>query len=112
MVHALSEIHRVLAPGGTLVDARPDSRVLASIAHGRAVFGSVNTKRGEIADDHAADAAVERAVRDRLYISRRKGRFWHRVEFENLADLREYLWNHLRFVPRARWSVDRATLER
>jgi len=31
MVDALVEVHRVLAPGGTLVDARPDSRVPAYV---------------------------------------------------------------------------------
>ncbi|HZQ50172.1 MAG TPA: hypothetical protein VFB69_07685 [Candidatus Dormibacteraeota bacterium] len=116
MVHALGEIHRVLAPGGTLVDARPDSRLPAYAEHRRGrgyeTFGVVNTVKVEMVSDAAADAAMQQVVRDGLFRSRRKGRFWHRVPFENLADLRRYLWEHQRFVPRARWSVDQATLRR
>jgi SAM-dependent methyltransferase len=116
MVHALGEIHRVLAPGGILVDARPDSRVPAYAEPRRPrsleKFGVVGTTKLELTNDLAADAAIKRAVHDRLFTSRRKGRFWHRVPFDNLAELRRYLWEHQRFLRRARWVVDRATLHR
>ena len=116
MVHALGEIHRVLRPGGILVDARPDSRVIAYAEHrkGRRVeiYGEVDVNRVEKTSDQAADAAIERVVRDKIFRTSRKGRFWHRVPFEDLAELRRYLWNHQRFVRRAHWLVDAATLKR
>jgi len=116
MVHALGEINRVLAPGGILVDARPDSRVPAYAERRRARgferFGVVDTTKLEITNDLAADAAIERVLHERLFASRRKGRFWHRVPFDSLAELRRYLWEHQRFVRRARWLVDQATLRR
>jgi hypothetical protein len=113
MVDALGEIHRVLAPGGTLVDARPDSRVPAYAERrkprGFQRFGVVKTSRLEVANDRASDRAVARVVRNGLFMRRRNGRFWHLVPFGTLAELRKYLSEHLRFVHRAEWVVDRAT---
>ena len=116
MVNALAEIHRVLAPGGTLVDARPDSRVLAYAERrklrGFQRFGVVKTNRLELANDRASDRAVARVVREGLFKSRRRGRFWHLVPFSSIAELRKYLSEHLRFVHRAKWVVDSATRKR
>ena len=116
MVDALSEIHRVLAPGGILVDARPDSRVSAYAERRRPRgfqrFGVVRTSRPEIANDRASDRAIARVVREGLFKSRRRGRFWFLMQFSSLAELRKYLREHLRFVHRADWVVDAATRKR
>src|SRR5205814_9344260 len=116
MVDALGEVHRVLAPGGILVDARPDSRVPAYVElrkpRGFQRFGLVRTSRQEVANDRASDLAIARVARDRLFKRRRRGRFWQRVPFTDLAALRKYLLEHLRFVHRAEWVVDGATRKR
>jgi|SRR5579864_1393445 len=116
MVDALVEIHRVLAPGGTLVDARPDSRVRAYAERrkprGFQRFGIVKTSRPEVASDRASDRAIARVVREGLFQRRRRGRFWHLVPFSSLGELRKYLSEHLRFVHRAEWVVDGATRKR
>lgn len=116
MVDALHEVHRVLAPRGLLIDARPDSRVLAYAerrkARGFQRFGRVKTNRTERANDRASDEAVDRVVGEGLFKRRRRGRFWHLAPFVNLAALRRYLSEHLRFVHRAKWVVEAATRRR
>lgn len=116
MVHALREVHRVLVPRGILIDARPDSRVPA-YAERRKVrgfqrFAVIRTNRTELANDRASDRARAQAVREGLFQSRRQGRFWHRVPFDSLPDLRRYLEEHLRFVHRPEWLVDEPTRKR
>jgi hypothetical protein len=116
MVDALVEIHRVLVPGGTLVDARPDSRVRAYAERrkprGFQRFGVVMTNRLELANDRVSDRAIASVVRDGLFRRTRRGRFWHLVPFSSLAELRKYLSEHLRFVHRAQWAVDTGTRKR
>src|SRR5713226_9417206 len=112
MVDALREVHRILAPRGILVDARPDSRVFAYAERRRERgfqrFGVVKTSKAELANDRASDRAMAKVVQEKLFKRKRRGRFWHRVPFDGLADLRQYLWEHLRFVRRASWVVDEA----
>ena len=116
MVDALREVHRILASHGVLVDARPDSRVLAHAerrtARGFQTFGNIRTAHIEMGNDRASDAAIARVVRDGLFRRTRPQRFWHRVPFDSLAELRQYLSEHLRFVKRADWTVDAATRRR
>ena len=116
MVDALHQVHRVLRPGGLLIDARPDSRRLARLEHlggtGPRRVGTVNTSLESRVDDRLSDRAIGRVKRQGLFRSRRTGGLLHHVRFESLPDFQAYLDDNLRLARRARWSVDAATRRR
>jgi hypothetical protein len=111
MVDALQEAHRILVERGVFVDARPDSRVFARVRaktpRGR-VIGNIGTQRGARTDDTLSDRAVREALRLGLFRSRRRGRLWHAIPFEDAAAVNDYVRDHLRFSPRVRWTVPAA----
>jgi hypothetical protein len=109
MVDALQEAHRILVERGVFVDARPDSRVSARVraanARGR-VIGTIGTQRPTKTDDQLSDKAVGEVLRRSLFRSRRRGRLWHAIPFEDSAELNDYLTGHLRFSRRVHWLVN------
>jgi hypothetical protein len=117
MVDALKEAHRILRPHGILVDARPESRIVAYAERATAKSkyrqaGVIATAREELANDRTSDRAVATAVENGWFRPRRAGRFWHRVLFDSRRALQEYLDDHLRFVHRVRWMLPAATRRR
>lgn len=106
MVDALREAHRILAPRGKLVDARPDSRVTARVRSRRAdgpIIGTIDTQRLAKKDDDLSDVAVGVVRRQGIFRSARSGRLWHAIPFEHRAELQDYLDDHLRLSRRVRW---------
>jgi hypothetical protein len=72
------------------------------------VIGTVGTQRPTKTDDVMSDRAVREVLRRSLFRSRRRGRLWHAIPFEDEAELNDYLTDHLRFSKRARWLVPAA----
>jgi hypothetical protein len=106
MVDALEEARRILVDRGVFVDARPDSRVQARVRAGSArgrVIGTVGTRRATKTDDQLSDRAIRDVLRRKLFRSRRRGRLWHAIPFEDVDELNDYLADHLRFSRRVRW---------
>src|SRR3979490_2155427 len=106
MVDARQEAHRILVERGVFVDARPDSRVAARVRAGSArgrVVGSIGSQRPTKTDDNLSDKAVRNVLARDLFRSRRRGRLWHAIPFEDSGELNDYLRDHLRFSKRVRW---------
>src|SRR2546421_9280715 len=111
MVDALQEAQRILVERGVFVDARPDSRVPARVRAGTArgrVIGTIGTQRPTKTDDQLSDRAVREVLRRGLFRSRRRGRLWHAIPFEDRSELQDYLSDHLRFSRRVSWRVPAA----
>ena len=47
---------------------------------------------------------MARVKREGILRRVRAGRFWDRLTFDNLAELKSYLSDHLRFEHRVRWT--------
>ena len=94
----------MIAPGGVLVDARPDSRVLARVEHAGRVVGTVQTRVTERGNDRSADRAVAAVKAARLLRRVRAGRYVHRLAFAGRASLDAYLADHQRFAREVTWS--------
>ncbi len=111
MVDALQEAHRILVERGVFVDARPDSRVPARVRAGSArgrLIGTIGTQRPTKADDQMSDRAIRDVLRRKLFRSRRRGKLWHAIPFEDSAELNDYLSDHLRFSRRVQWQAPAA----
>jgi SAM-dependent methyltransferase len=91
MVHALRETHRVLRPGGLLVDLRPAAR------HRRIGLGPgrrwrlVGVMRERFDEDRAANRAIARVVRDRLFQPRARAEFGLDRVMDGMDDFRRWL---------------------
>ena len=91
MVHALREAHRVMRPGGILVDLRPAAE------HRRVGLGRnrqwrlVGVMRESFDKDHAADRAVSEVVRSGLFRRGRRSRFQVDREMDTIEDFLTWL---------------------
>ncbi len=91
MVHALTEAHRVLKPGGHLIDLRPGAvrRAVGLVRGGR--FQLLGQTREKFDDDRAADRAVARVVRAGLFRLERRRQFICPRVMDSLDEFRAWM---------------------
>ncbi len=100
MVHALREIWRVLAPGGTLIDLRPLSArwPLEVVVNRQAtVAGLVDDSPGAPLDE-AANQSLEQAAREGLFIREQDGAFKYLYYWDTPDEMKAYV--------EERWAPD------
>ena len=91
MVHALLEAHRVLKPGGLLLDLRPAAvhRRVGIVENGE--YNLLWRMREGFEDDHAADRAVEDVINRGLFKQTGRTRFPCFRVMDNIGEFREWL---------------------
>jgi SAM-dependent methyltransferase len=92
MVHALEEIHRLLRPGGMLIDIHPqqEAPLLKVVRSGRLLFSE--PVPGHDAEDYRrADEAVARVVRRGLFALERTAEFDFLTYAGSVSEMRKYL---------------------
>jgi hypothetical protein len=91
MVHALEQIHRLLVPGGNLIDIHPFyAPVLVEVyQRGRVVFSQPLPDSCAV-EYRKAGNALKQVVRSGLFRLTRKGRFDYRVYGSSVKELRDY----------------------
>ncbi|MBI2759754.1 MAG: hypothetical protein HYX49_13910 [Chloroflexi bacterium] len=115
MVHALHEIHRVLAPNGILIDLRPLADhwpvEVASIRDVRKA-GRVDDMPVGIEDDKAANQAIARAATEKLFVQEQAEFFPFFYYWDSPKEMQAYIdddWADFVSIDEAVWKNIRST---
>ncbi len=94
MVHALNEIHRVLAPGGILIDLRPlTGQWPIEVASRREVkeAGRVNDLPVGVEDDQAANETIAQAASQKLFVKEREEFFPFFYYWDSPSEMQQFI---------------------
>ncbi len=110
MVHALQEIRRVLAPEGILIDLRPLAASwpveVASGTESR-VAGHIHDLQAGLAEDEAANAALQNAAENGWWILERQEHFPFFYYWDSPNEMQEYIeeeWEDFGVLDPADWK--------
>lgn len=93
MVHALEKAHRLLKPGGVVVDVRDiDDPARVEVHDGaRVSLAGRVVDRSDFDDERQALAALAQVVEDGLFVMEEERLFDHNLHAETLDVLRKYI---------------------
>ena len=109
MVHALREAHRVLRPGGLLIDLRPAAKHRrVGLGEGRG-WRLTGVMRETFDEDRAADGAVARVLRDGLFRLEARAKFPLDRVMDRMEDFRTWVseFGQRRALASHEWLVRR-----
>ena len=110
MVHALSEIHRVLAPDGILIDLRPllDEWPLEVVTMSdRQKAGRTVDLAEPLSDDRAANQAVSEIEKRGWFVREREENFPFNYYWDTPKEMQEYLdetWDDVIHIEDETWK--------
>jgi hypothetical protein len=110
MVHALSEIRRVLVNGGILIDLRPllDSWPIEVTSHaGNHAAGRATDLSGPLSDDEAANQAVLEAGQRGWFLHEQSDLFSFFYYWDTPNEMQEYIdetWNDVIRIEEDQWN--------
>lgn len=94
MVDALGELHRVLVPGGILLDVRPRAAAwpveVASSASSQEVGTLIDVPEA-VADDDASDEAMREVERRGWFRLESRERFWYDYYWDRPSEMKEFI---------------------
>ncbi len=91
-MHALSEVRRVLRPGGSLIDLRPTARnrqVELELSEARLHIGEIDGSNSA-AEKLLADEALQAGLDRGLFTVEHRAQFEYISDLDTLEDLREF----------------------
>lgn len=92
MVHALEEIHRLLRPGGRLIDIHPTlAATLIEVHHNGIIAFSAPVPGQSFQDIQYADDALAKVIKDGLFTIEHASEFEWRTYASSVAELRDYI---------------------
>lgn len=94
MVHALKEIHRVLEPGGILIDLRPveeNWHIEVYSSGGVQIAGRLSDMPIGVADDKAAFKAMNEAESLGWFSKQKDGNFGFFYYWDTPSEMKEYI---------------------
>jgi len=114
MVHALSEVHRVLQDNGQLLDLRPrtaSAPIHIVSAREHVLAGEAMQAASEHVHTEAADAALTEAGRRGLFVQEHEARFPYFYFWDSPNEMQRYLqeeWEEIFGISEDTWRALRA----
>lgn len=105
MVHALSEIHRVLKPDGVLIDLRPivDAWAVEVVSATAQETGMLEAESTALEDDHAAEEAMREVESLGWFVKKQARNFSYNYYWDTPSEMKSSVendWQGIAILPK------------